>query len=259
LLRLKDLPPEEMSEVVRVASEMHDRETAETRERHSMVAAAEEVGIPEEYLERAAEEVHSRRVAAVLAKRRKRRTALGAVAAVAAVGGLGTAVYNFLSPPAPIAARVAVSVPETSAGVDATVSRDGSETVLTVNRFASGEGGTYYANISLAPPKASLAGYRTANFTLRGTGGLKQIRLDIQNGPTERWKGPLISVPVEKTAVSVSLREFTYQQRASSDSPWKSSGYRAIKDVTRLGFKTGEAVNPIDATGSVAVGDIRFE
>jgi hypothetical protein len=248
-----------MSEVVRVASEMHDRETEETRERRSVVAAAEEVGIPEEYLERAAAEVHSRRVAAVLAKRRRRRTALGAVAAVATLGGIGAAVYNYLSPPAPIVARVADSVPETSAGVDATLNRDGTETVLTVNRFAASSGGTYNANISLAPPKASLAGYRTANFTLRGTGDLKQIRLDIQNGPTERWKGPLIRVPAEKTTVSVSLREFTYQRRASSGSPWKSSGQRAIKDVTRIGFKTGEAVNPIDATGSVAVGDIRFE
>ncbi|MES2464015.1 MAG: hypothetical protein V4671_25875 [Armatimonadota bacterium] len=259
MLRLKDVPPEEMSEVVRVASEMQDRETAETRERLATVAAASEVGIPEEYLERAAAEVHQRRVAAVLAKRRKRRRMFSIIGAVAALGGVGAVTFNTLTPPAAVTVSVEQAVPELSEGVEATLRTEGAENVLTVSRFTKDARGTYNANISLAPPKPSLAGYKTAKFTLRGTGSLKQIRLDIQNGPTERWKGPLISVPSEKTTVSVPLREFTYQRRGSSGSAWRSQGYRAMGDVTRLGFKTGEAVNPIDATGSVAVGDIRFE
>lgn len=259
MLRLKDLPPEEMNEVVRVASELHDRETTETRERHATVAAAEEVGIPEEYMERAAAEVHARRVAAVQEKRRKRRTAVGVTAAIAAIGGIGGVYYIRSLPPPAVTASVASATLERSAGVDATLTREGGETVLTVNQFPPGGSGTYNANISLAPPQASLSGYRRANFTLRGTGGLKQIRLDIQNGPTERWKGPLINVPNEKTPVSLSLREFTYQQRSSSSASWKSQGYRSIGNVTRLGFKTGEAVNSRNATGSVAVSGIRFE
>jgi hypothetical protein len=259
LLRLKDVPPEEMSEVVRVASELHDRETAETRERASTVAAASEVGIPEEYLERAAAEVHARRVAAVLAQRRKRRTVIGALAVAVSLAGIGAVTYKGRTPPAAVTASVAQAVLEMSAGVDATLRRDGGEKVLQVRRFVKDAKGAYNANISLSSPKSSLDGYRTAHFTLRGTGDLKQIRLDIQNGPTERWKGPLIAVPAERTTVSVSLREFTHQQRDSSAAPWRSTRYQAIKDVTRLGFKTGEAVNPIDAAGSVAVGDVRFE
>ena len=259
MLRLKDLPPEEMNEVVRVASELHDRETTETRERQATVAAAEEVGIPEEYMERAAAEVHARRVAVAQEKRRKRRTTIALIAAFVAIGGGVAVTFNASSPPAAVTASVASAILERSEGVDATLTREGSETILTVNQFAPDSSGVYNANISLAPPQASLSGFSRANFTLRGTGGLKQIRLDIQNGPTERWKGPLINVPNEKTPVSLSLREFTYQERSSSSAPWKSQGYRKIGNVTRMGFKTGEAVNSRDATGSVAVGDIRFE
>jgi hypothetical protein len=259
VLRFKDVPPEEMSEVVRVASELHDRETDETRERNSTVAAAEEVGIPEEYLERAAAEVHKRRVAAVLKKRRKRRITVGALAAAAVIGGIGAVTYRSVKPPAAITAPVAGATLEKTTGVDATVTQQGSETTLTVKQFSRDEKGTYNANISLASPQSSLSGFRTAKFTLQGSGSLKQIRLDIQNGPTERWKGPLVRVPTEKTPISVSLRDFTYQQRESSDAPWRSTNSRSIDTVTRLGFKSGDTVNPIDATGSVTVGDIRFE
>lgn len=267
MLRLKDLPPEEMSEVVRLASEIQDRETDTAREHRATVDAAAEVGISEEYLERAAAEVHARRVAAITEKRRKRRTAVAAGAVLVGVGLIGGGLVVSRkaplpprsAPPAAVAVSVDAATLERTAGVQASLAQNNSESVLTVARFTRDSSGTYNANITLAPPKPSLAGYRTANFTLRGTGGLKQIRLDIQNGPTERWKGPLIAVPADKKNVSVSLRDFTYQQRDSSGAPWRSKSYRAPGDVTRLGFKTGDTVNPFTASGSVSVGDLRFE
>ena len=253
-----------MSEVVRLASEIQDRETDAAREHRATIDAASEVGISEEYLERAAAEVHARRVAAITEKRRKRRSAVAVAAAVVGVGLIGGGLaLNRKAPSAPAPAAVAVSVDaatlERTEGVQASLARQSNESVLTVTRFAKDGAGTYNANISLASPKPSLAGYRTASFTLQGTGGLKQIRLDISNGPTERWKGPLIAVPTEKKTVSVSLREFTYQQRESSGAPWRSKSFRPPGNVTRLGFKTGDAVNPVTATGSVSVGDLRFE
>jgi hypothetical protein len=57
--RLEQIPAEEMQTVVRIASEMYENDrqlAAEAGERQAAVAAAKEVGLPDEYLERAAEE-----------------------------------------------------------------------------------------------------------------------------------------------------------------------------------------------------------
>src|SRR5205807_918200 len=68
MLRLKDVPEEDMPEVVRVASELYERDreqAAQDQAKQAYVDAAGEVGLPPEYLERASEEVHARRVARV--------------------------------------------------------------------------------------------------------------------------------------------------------------------------------------------------
>jgi hypothetical protein len=61
--RLEQIPAEEMQTVVRIASEMYENDRklqVEAGERQAAVAAAKEVGLPDEYLERAAEEWHRR-------------------------------------------------------------------------------------------------------------------------------------------------------------------------------------------------------
>src|SRR5688572_21737574 len=78
MLRLKDVAPGEMPEVLRVASELYEKDQQElvrAQERQHVVDAAAEVGLPQEYLERAAHELHQRRVVAVV-ERRQRRTRL---------------------------------------------------------------------------------------------------------------------------------------------------------------------------------------
>ncbi len=258
MLRFKDLPEEQRGEVVRVASELYDRETTEARERKATIDAAEEVGIPEAYLERAAAEVHARRVAAVQEKRRKQRIGIGVAAAVVAVGGIGAITIRGQQAPPTVIASVASATVKTSPGTVANLSREGSDTVLTVEKFAERPNGEYFANITLSPPKADLSGYQTVKFTVQGS-GLRQIRLDLQNGATERWKGPVVNIPADKQQVSLSLHEFVHQSRSSSSAPWKGDSSRSVGNVTELGFKTGETLNSPDTTGTVAVGDVRFE
>jgi hypothetical protein len=57
--RLEDIPVEKMPDVVRRATEMHEQDQA----RRNYVAAAEEMGVPREYLERAAHELQQQGVA----------------------------------------------------------------------------------------------------------------------------------------------------------------------------------------------------
>src|SRR5947209_2320151 len=89
MLRLKDVSEEDMPEVVRVASELYERDreqAAQDQAKQAYVDAAGEVGLPPEYMERASAEVHARRVARIKQRRTVRMAWLAA--AVVALGGM---------------------------------------------------------------------------------------------------------------------------------------------------------------------------
>src|SRR5262245_1103505 len=95
MLRFEQVSSEEMHEIIRIASEMYEAErekemdpTQDIDEQHAVEKAADEVGLPREYLERAAQELHQRRVAAVKRTRRRRIGAFATIfAAIALWGG----------------------------------------------------------------------------------------------------------------------------------------------------------------------------
>lgn len=68
MTHLQTVTPKELPEVVRVAAALHAQETANAQETQSTVAAATEIGIPPDYLERAAALLAGQRTA------RRRRT-----------------------------------------------------------------------------------------------------------------------------------------------------------------------------------------
>ena len=87
MLRMKDVPLDQMAEVVRVAGELYDAEQAQTQERRATVAAAAEIGLPKEYLDRAASVVHARRVEQIETQRRRRAGLLVGIGVAVAFGG----------------------------------------------------------------------------------------------------------------------------------------------------------------------------
>ena len=87
MLRMKDVPPDQMAEVVRVAGELYDAEQAQTQERRATVAAAAEMGLPNEYLDCAASAVHARHVEQIATPRRRRVGLLAGIAVAVALGG----------------------------------------------------------------------------------------------------------------------------------------------------------------------------
>ncbi|GAB4452732.1 MAG: hypothetical protein OHK0029_04200 [Armatimonadaceae bacterium] len=253
MLKLKDVPEEHTSEVVRLAAEMQMRDEETQQQQKSRVSAAEEVGISPEYLEKAAQEVHARKVIEI-EERRKRNRIIGGVAAAAAAAG---SIWFFTRPPAPTTLNLTAPTAVTqrvSTGTQATVTQQNGVAEITVNRFVPNAEGEYYANIELTGP-TSLAGYRNMSFTVQGE-GLQNFRVDVENG-TERWKSQNLPVPGSEQRVTLNLDALQKQEQVNGK--WRNVRGGKPGDVQRITVKTGETINSPDASGTLRIKDVRFE
>ena len=254
MLKLKEVPQEEMSEVVRLAAEMQHRDEARGMEKTATVAAAEEVGISAEYLEKAAEELQIRRIAKAQAKRRRNTTIGTVVASVVGLGAVGFGFSLLMKPPLPLSLPTTGAIARVSEGTMAQpILANNNSVTLTVDGFRPLANGDYYANAAI--PLTSLNKYKSVTFNLKGT-GFQNIRVDIE-GQGYRWKSPNIQVSPNDQPVTLSFREFQRQQ--STGNGWKDVRYRAPKDVQRFTIKTGETINSPDSAGTVTVSDIVFK
>lgn len=259
MLRTQDVAPDELSEVVQLAGELYDREHAAARERKSTLDAAAEMGIPAEYMERAAREVHLRGVEQIQRSRRRRNGFVAATAATLAVGGtlafwnrpVTPVRYNFDAPAA--ATQVVGNVnPQTKAVI---VVENGAG-VIRVERFGQDARGDFYANLDLATD-ADLSRHTVVRVRVRGE-GLKQVRLYLENGPNERWRSPAVPLAPGWQDVELRLDRFTHQVRRGPAAAWRSGNARPGA-VRNLSFKVGEFMNDVSARGQIAVDDLRFE
>jgi hypothetical protein len=255
LLKFKDVPQEQRGEVVRMASALYDRESAEQRELTSTVAAAEELGIPQEYLERATQALQEKRATAA----RRSRTRLLVAGGIAAIG-MGA----FLLRPAPPAPPLTLSptavqpLLSANAGTRAIATTDGERFVLKVDRFAERQN-RYSANLDLPLPKNALAGHREVTFTLQGTGTIPKVRLFLEGGSlNERWKGPDIALSDTPRAVTVPLDQFVRQQRVS-DTTWKDIAGSKPSQATTFSIKSGAPINPSNVSGTIGISRIEFK
>lgn len=255
MLKLKDVPEENVGEVIRSAANMQMKEEAEAQQKSATVAAAEEMGISEEYLERATQQVHAQRVAEIQ-KRRRRNGILGAVAAV--VGATAGIAY-LMRPPAPLTVDLSQPTAVTariSEGTEAAVQAVNGGAAITVNKFGPNAQGTYFANAQLTGP-TSLSGYRNMSFTVSGDGGLKNIRIDLENG-NERWKGPVVSVSSSQPQTyNLSLDQF--HRQAERGGQWRNGGNARPGDIKQITVKTGDTINTPDSVGTVEVRDVTFK
>lgn len=278
MLRLKDLPPSEMDEVVRVASELYQRDQRaeeDQRERQHVVEAAQEVGLPGEYLELAAAEIHQRRVAETVQRRRRNRWKYAAAGLA-----LGVAAVVVLAPSrteketaATIAARQVVEDfdnspelrwqlnhnPQTQSTVRFTSEEQrGGVALIQVNRFGLAADGKYWANLNLSQGGVDLSGRRSVAFAVRGQ-GLPKVRLYLENGALERWRSPALVVPGTWETRTVPLNQFEYQTRKSSADKWTVHRYKAPEQVRQLSFKVGDFVNGAGSRGTVALDNLVAE
>ncbi len=290
MLRLKDIPPEEMPEVVRVANELYekDRRRAEQdQERRNYVDAAEELGVPPEYMEQAAQELHRRRVAEAEVKNRSKvwkSVAIGGgvgVLTVFLMMGMFT-VRSVETVPATPVQQVAQAQPEfltqvapetfdagaanrwtftMNPSTRATTTFEEEEglrrgvAVIRVEQFGT-TGGPHRANFESIQTPPSLAGKKEIQFDLRGQ-GLKNIRVYLERGQNERWRSPELKIPSGWQSVRVPLGNFQHQ--VHSGGRWRTRGRVRPDQIDRVSFKLGDFMNEPSAKGEVRLDNVRFE
>jgi hypothetical protein len=272
MLKLENVPPEQMPEVVHIASELYEKDQqykAESQERNATVKAAAEVGLPEEYLHLAAQQWHVRRVEEASRKRR-RRTGVLAVAGAALVMGVGGWVITHPRPiVAPAGPAVAVTQPAapmtfTSANwtvtknthTKATTTFENGSATLRVDKFATDSAGHFTANLNSTGSGIDLSKYKTVSFNVRGT--LPHVRLYLEHG-NERWRSPELAVGAQDQLIRINLDQFEHQTRANVDAQWKTFDHSAPSWVDRLSFKTGWYVNDAGASGNVTLSDFQLD
>jgi hypothetical protein len=262
LLKLKDVPQEQMGEVVRIASEMYDKEHQEKRERSSTVAAAEELGIPEEYLERAAKELQEKRIAeARLRQEKRRRFLIGGGIAAAAVA-IGLAVVR----PVPPAAALSLTPQTTQAivtsnpGSDVVVTPSGNGWLLNVRQFVP-QNGRYSGNADIKLPTAVQRGHNNVSLALTpNRGNIPKVRIFFEGGtPNQRWKGPDVSLTGGSAQVNVPLNDFIRQTRPSSGAEWRDVGKGKPTGADTLSIKTGYPINPPDVSGEIGIDNVQVK
>lgn len=260
MLRLKDVPPEQMAEVVRVAGELYDEEQAQTQERRATVAAAAEMGLPKEYLDRAAAVIHARRVEQIGRRRRRKAGLLAGLGVALAIGGgwvvthprpAAPITYNFQNPQQQWAEE---SNPESQGRVTFT---NGAATIH-VDHFGPQAGSDqFFVNLNTKDVPPTLAGYRTVSFRAQGQ-GLPNLRLYLENGG-ERWRSPNVAVTPGGQAFRLNLDQFDHQVQDTSTGKWHKADSSAPGHVEQLSFKVGYYINNADAHGDVQVSDLRFQ
>ena len=265
--RLEQISPEEMPKVVQIASQLYEQDRtqeAEAQERQAYVEAAKEVDLPPEYLERAAAELQTRRIAQV---RQRRRIRTGALATLGAVVVLGSA-WGITHRPAPAPAVYTFTAqewkldanPETKANVAfQNVAGHENAAVLHVDRFAPrASDGQYFVNLDTVQTPTTLSGYKTVTFFVRGN-GLSTVRLYLEGDGTHRWRSPALQVNGEWQRQTLDLKTFDYQTRPSNSDTWKREGaFQQPDHVGKLSFKVGTYMNDVTAQGDIAIDDLEF-
>lgn len=258
----------EQDEVIDLAIDLYSEEVRErerAEEASSMIAAAREVGVPEEYLARAAEVLREKRAAAAARRERVRKGIAGAVAA-SGVLAIVVAGWFFLAPgpAAPFVEGFARGQErwtlDKNAGTAASVRFEqradrGEVAVVSVQRFSPGADGKFFVNLdSLAGP-ADLGAHRELSFALRGT-GLETVRVFVE-GEGERWRSPPLAIGGEWRTVRVPLSSF--ERQVLRGGTWIAAGHGAPDGGGRISFKVGHFMNEADASGEVELDDLRIE
>ena len=257
MLKQTDIPAEDQAEIFRIADKLYREDEEHRRNADASAAAAAELGLPQEYLDRAAQELHVQRLEAVKAKRR--RTWIIPAIALAGIGVLG--VVTLSRPPAPISpVRMSTSSVTNIYDLSDASVRANSETVgslstsknaatLELDQFRPNQSGDFYGNIIV--PAGNVREVEAVTAQVAGN-GIPNVRVDLEAGDV-RWRGP---VSPTGTAVSISAKEFQKQVRQGSN--WKNTAWSPPSGKLRIAFKTGKSINDASTKGTLTVTNVEL-
>lgn len=263
MLKSKDVPAEEQSELFRLADEMQRRDLEADREHRSASDAAAELGVSPEYLEKAAAELHARRLEAIERNRRRNRwIAIGVV--VLALGSLWAMMRPAPRRMAPTSGVVASSPlvldlsgaslrqssPDPSA---AKVAYEGGRLTVDIQSMVPGSSDKHFANVVI--PISRPGDYRRARVTFSGS-GLAAMRIDLEDGNV-RWKNANIPVESGTRTETIDLTRSTKQNRRGDK--WRNVAWSPTGPARELVLKFGDTVNSEDSRGAVQIEKIVLE
>jgi len=263
MLKSKDVPAEEQSELFRLADEMQQKDADHAREHRSATEAAAELGVAPEYLEKAAAELHARRLEKI-ERNRKRNRGLAIGFVVFAIAGMwfsmrpaprriASAPAATISKPLTLAFEGA-SVRHSSDVADAaTASARGGKLEIDIRSMSAGKNRRHFANVAI--PISIPGNYRKALVTFSGS-GVSNLRVDLEDGNV-RWKSPNIRVESGTRTEAIDLTRATKQERRNDN--WRNVAWSPPGSARELVLKFGDTINPAGTRGTVVVEKIVLE
>jgi len=259
VLKQTDIPAEDQSEIFRIADKLYREDEEHRRNADASAAAAAELGVPQEYLDRAAQELHVQRLEAVKAKRKRFW-----IIPVIALTGISLTLIMTLTlsrAPTPISPRVMSTGVVTNVydlseaqvranpGSKGSISATQSAATLQIEQFGPDENGDFYGNVLI--PAGNIREVENVSASV-ACNGIANVRLDLEAGDV-RWKGP---ISPGNSTVSISAKEFQKQVRRGSS--WKNTAWSAPSGKLRIAFKTGKSINDASTKGTLTVTNVEL-
>lgn len=259
MLKQTDIPAEDQTEIFRIADKLYREDEEQRRNADASAAAAAELGVPQEYLDRAAQELHLQRLEAVKAKRKR----FWIIPVIALTGISLTLIMTLTLSRAPT--RISPGVMSTGSvtnvydlseaqvranpGTKGSISATKSAATLQIEQFIPDENGDFYGNVLVST--GNIREVETVSASVAGR-GIPNIRIDLEAGDV-RWKGPVSS---SNTSVSISAKEFQKQVRQGSG--WKNTSWDPPSGKLRIAFKTGKSINDASTKGTLTVTNVEL-
>jgi hypothetical protein len=266
MLKQTELSAEDQAEAFRRADALYRTESEQAQNAKAAADAAEELGIPQEYLDRAAAQLHAERVEKIKSQRTRR-----SIFFAAGFGVLGILLLTTLfqarqttgpggiSPPLSASQSAALDLSQIDeattrfTNAETESSGSGGSYTLNIKQFTP-QGNNYQANVGF-PVSGSLAGYKKVSFLIHGD-GVSHARVDLRAGQT-RWNSPQLDLTSTPQRVSLDLSSL--QRQTKQGNQWVGSAGTGPENAQSLVFKFGSEINPPDTKGTVTILDVRFE
>lgn len=272
MLKQGQIPEADQNEVFKIADELLHADSNQREQAIASRDAAAELGVSQEYLDRAAEELHLRRLEQLKVNRAKRRILWGTIVfamtiLVITAVFLSTAVtlrastnnsstFNLRSQAATMNIGTVYLIPDlTQSAVRSNPESQGELTktssaiTLQLDAFGLSANKKYFVNIVLDPINVK----EFVGISLNASNiGIPNIRVDLEAGNT-RWKGP---VTVASGRNKLVARDF--QRQLNTPSGWKNTTWSPPAGKVSVVVKTGETINGLNAKGTLTVTDVEL-
>jgi hypothetical protein len=259
VLKQTDIPAEDQAEIFRIADKLYREDEEHRRNADASAAAAAELGVPKEYLDRAAQELHLQRLEAVKAKRKP--LWMIPVIALTGIGFMVLMTLTFSKAPAPIS-PVSMSTSSVTNVYDlstatvranseskGSISASKDAATLQIEQFSPNPSGDFYGNIIV--PAGNVREFENLAANVAAS-GIENVRVDLETDDV-RWKGPVSSA---NSKISISANYFQRQVRQGSN--WKNTAWSPPSGKLRIAFKTGKSINDASTKGTLTVTNVEL-